>query len=104
MTQTPQTLLRFFDTEEHARSFVAGRIRCGLLERYRKIDGEIRRTLKAHPGLKKKREVFLAARDLGVKVREQDLYARLNAMTEAGDVVAVDGLRLAQSASREVGS
>jgi len=39
VTQTPQTLLRFFDTEEHARFFIAGKIRCGLLECYRKTEG-----------------------------------------------------------------
>jgi hypothetical protein len=38
MTDVPSTLLRFFETEEYARQFVAGQVRFGLLEHYRTVE------------------------------------------------------------------
>jgi hypothetical protein len=40
--ETPPVLLRFFEEEDHARSFVQGTIRFGLLERYWTIEGSRR--------------------------------------------------------------
>jgi hypothetical protein len=36
--RTPAALLRFFNEEDHARSFIAGRLRFGLLASYRTIE------------------------------------------------------------------
>ena len=40
MVDIPNGLLRFFDREAYARKFIEGEIRFGLLDRYRKIEGE----------------------------------------------------------------
>jgi len=38
-TELPKALLRAFDTEDHARSFIGGEIRLGLLDSYRTAEG-----------------------------------------------------------------
>src|SRR5258708_14782043 len=38
----PDSLLRFFDQEEHAHQFIAGRLRFGLLDYYKTIEGSRR--------------------------------------------------------------
>lgn len=38
MIETPNSLLRFFKNEEHARQFVSGSARFGILEYYREIE------------------------------------------------------------------
>jgi hypothetical protein len=53
----PDTLFRFFDKEEHARDFVAGKIRFRPLTYYKNVEGtrrdetegEVRITLNTHP-------------------------------------------------------
>jgi hypothetical protein len=42
LTRLPDTLLRFFDKEDYARSFLGGKIRFGLLDHYRAIEGSRR--------------------------------------------------------------
>ena len=38
-TRLPNILFRFFDNEDHARRFIGGEIRFGLLDYYRTVEG-----------------------------------------------------------------